>query len=193
MGIRCSTKSVPLLIKSADDQGGTFTGLTSGVDNLDDEGDIVRRGAVNKSLASGTRRYRWSPCTRQMTHAAMSVMSSRPPRPTTVWIKGRFDLGTEFGKSDYRNTKGRSVSGRSIGCAIPQLHQTAAGHEQTDLSLIEVPLVARGADPAASISSIKSATPRLCIGLSSATVIRWRSGALGAGHRVDCKSSIDVD
>ena len=28
-------------------------------------------------------------------------------------IKGRFDLDTEFGKSAYRNTKGRRVSGLS--------------------------------------------------------------------------------
>jgi hypothetical protein len=33
-------------------------------------------------------------------------------------IKRRFDLGTEFGKSAYRNTKGRRVSGLSIGYAI---------------------------------------------------------------------------
>jgi hypothetical protein len=33
-------------------------------------------------------------------------------------ITGRFDLGTEFGKSAYRNTKGRRVSGLSIGYAI---------------------------------------------------------------------------
>ena len=63
----------------------TFTGLASVFDNLDHDGDIVRRGAFSKSLDSGTRRYRWSGCTRLMTHAAMSVMSSRPPRPTTVW------------------------------------------------------------------------------------------------------------
>ena len=33
-------------------------------------------------------------------------------------IKGRFDLDTEFGKSAYRNTEGRRVSGLSIGYAI---------------------------------------------------------------------------
>ena len=32
-------------------------------------------------------------------------------------IKGRFDRDTEFGKSAYRNTKGRRVSGLSIGYA----------------------------------------------------------------------------
>ena len=37
-------KSVPLLIKSADDDSDTFTGLASVFDNLDHDGDIVRRG-----------------------------------------------------------------------------------------------------------------------------------------------------
>ena len=42
-------KSVPLLIKSADDDSDTFTGLASVFDNLDHDGDIVRRGAFSKS------------------------------------------------------------------------------------------------------------------------------------------------
>ena len=46
-------------------------------------------------------------------------------------IKGRFDRDTELGKSDYRNTEGRKVSVLSIGYA---------GHELTDLDLIEVPI-----------------------------------------------------
>ena len=61
-------------------------------------------------------------------------------------IKGRFDLDTEFGKSAYRNTKGRRVSGLSIGYAIRNSTKTAAGNELTDLELIEVPIVARGAN-----------------------------------------------
>ena len=43
-------KSVPLLIKSDDDVSGTFTGLASVFDNLDHDGDIVRRGAFSNSL-----------------------------------------------------------------------------------------------------------------------------------------------
>ena len=43
-------KSVPLLIKSADDQGGAFVGLASVFDNVDHHGVIVRRGAFNRSL-----------------------------------------------------------------------------------------------------------------------------------------------
>ena len=61
-------------------------------------------------------------------------------------ITGRFDLGTEFGKLVYRNTKDRNVSGLSLGCAIRNSTKTTAGHEMTDLELIEVPIVARGAN-----------------------------------------------
>jgi hypothetical protein len=62
------------------------------------------------------------------------MMSSRPPRPTTIRRSlGRFDLDTEFGKSAYRNTKGRRVSGLSIGYAIRNFTPTAAGNELTDL------------------------------------------------------------
>jgi len=41
-------------------------------------------------------------------------------------IKGRFDLDTRFGKSAYRNTKGRRVSGLSISYAIRNATKTAA-------------------------------------------------------------------
>ena len=44
-------------------------------------------------------------------------------------IKGRFDLDTEFGKSAYRNTNGRRVSGLRIGYAIRHT-KTAADHEE---------------------------------------------------------------
>ena len=67
-------------------------------------------------------------------------------------IKGRFDLDTEFGKSAYRNTKGRRVSGLSIGYAIRNSTKTAAGNELTDLELIEVSIVARGANDRALVS-----------------------------------------
>ena len=77
----------------------------------------------------------------------MSVMSSRPPRPTTIRRSlGRFDLDTEFGESAYRNTKGRRVAGLSIGYAIPNTTKTAAGNELTDPESIEATIVARGAN-----------------------------------------------
>ena len=43
-------------------------------------------------------------------------------------ITVRFDLGTEHGQA-YRNTKGRRVSGLSIGYAIRNSTKTAAGND----------------------------------------------------------------
>ena len=139
-------KSVPLLIKSADDQGGTFVGLASVFDNVDHHGDIVRRGAFAKSLSSG------SPIPLLWEHKAddprnyVGDVVEATETDDGLAIKGRFDLDTEFGKSAYRNTKGRRVSGLSIGYAIRNSTKTAAGNELTDLELIEVPIVARGAN-----------------------------------------------
>ena len=139
-------KSVPLLIKSADDQGGTFVGLASVFDNVDHHGDIVRRGAFAKSLSSG------SPIPLMWEHKAddpryyVGDVVEATETDDGLAIKGRFDLDTEFGKSAYRNTKGRRVSGLSIGYAIRNSTKTAAGNELTDLELIEVPIVARGAN-----------------------------------------------
>ena len=59
-------------------------------------------------------------------------------------ITGRFDLDAEFGNSAHRNTKGRRVSGLSIGHAIRNSTKTPADHELANLELIEVPIVAHG-------------------------------------------------
>ena len=55
-------------------------------------------------------------------------------------------MTAEFGKSAYRNTKGRRVSGLSIGYEIRNSTKTATGNELTDLELIEGSKVARGAN-----------------------------------------------
>ena len=138
--------SVPLLINGADDDSGTFTGLASVVDNLDHDGDIVRH-AFSKSPGSGTRRYRWSGCIRLMTHAAMSVMSSSPPRPTTV---GRSRAGLISTPSSASRPTETPRAAECQVCASATRSATpprpAAGTELTDLELIEVLIVARGAN-----------------------------------------------
>lgn len=153
-------KSVSLTIKSADDDTGTFTGLASVFDNLDAHGDIVRPGAFAKSLESG------QPIPLLWEHQASDPRAYVGDVVTAVEtdeglaITGRFDLDSEFGKSAYRNVKGRRVSGLSIGYAIRDSTKTAAGNELTDLELVEVSVVARGANDRALVSSVKSAKAR---------------------------------
>ena len=126
-------KSVALQIKSADDQTGTFTGLASVFDNVDYDGDIVRRGAFSKSLGSGT------PIPLIWMHKAddprnyVGDVVEAAETDEGLAIKGGFDLGTEHGMAAYRNVKGRRVSGLSIGYAIRNSTKTAAGNELTDL------------------------------------------------------------
>ena len=90
-------KSIPL-IKGADDDSGTFTGLAWVFDNLDHDGDIVRRGAFSKSLDSG------SPIPLAWMHKAddprcsVGDVVAVTETDDGLAIKGRFDLDTEFGK-----------------------------------------------------------------------------------------------
>ncbi len=61
-------------------------------------------------------------------------------------VVGKLDLDSEFGSSAYKNIKGRRVSGLSIGYVIHAATKTAEGNELTDLELVEVSIVARGAN-----------------------------------------------
>ncbi|MGK2903590.1 MAG: HK97 family phage prohead protease [Mycobacterium sp.] len=150
-------KTVPLKgIKTSGLVEGTFIGFASVFDNLDADGDVVRRGAFAKSLSSD-----------QVTPLIWEHQSSDPrayvgeileavETAEGLRIKGRFDLDDEFGRAAYRNVKARRVSGLSIGYAIRDATKTAAGNELTDLELIEVSVVARGANDRALIGAVKS-------------------------------------
>lgn len=153
-------KSVSLTIKSADDDTGTFTGLASVFDNLDAHGDIVRPGAFAKSLESGQAIPLLWEHQSSDPRAYVGDVVTAVETDEGLAITGKFDLDSEFGKSAYRNVKGRRVSGLSIGYAIRNSTKTAAGNELTDLELVEVSVVARGANDRALVSSVKSAKAR---------------------------------
>lgn len=153
-------RSVALSIKAADDQTGTFTGLASVFDNLDAHGDIVRRGAFTKTIAAG------QPIPLLWEHKAddprnyVGDVIEATETAEGLQIRGKFDLETEHGQAAYRNVKGRRVGGLSIGYHVRNQTKTAAGNELTDLDLVEVSVVSRGANPAALIAGVKSAGTR---------------------------------
>ena len=149
-------KSVPLSIKAVDDDSGTFTGLASVFDNVDYHGDIVRRGAFSKSLAAGAPiPLLWMHKSDDPRNWVGDVISA-VETAEGLEVVGKFDLSSEHGLASYRNVKGRRISGLSIGYAIRSAVKTAAGNELTDLELIEVSIVARGANPAALVTAVKS-------------------------------------
>jgi HK97 family phage prohead protease len=150
-------KSVPLSIKSVDDDTGTFIGLASVFDNLDAHGDTVRHGAFTKSLAGGqVVPLLWEHAASDPRNYVGDVIEATETAEGLV-INGRFDFDTDQGAAAYQNVKGRRVGGLSIGYRINQSVKTAAGHELTDLELIEVSVVARGANDRALIGAVKSA------------------------------------
>lgn len=153
-------KSVALSIKSVDDDTGTFTGLASVFDNLDAHGDIVRRGAFAKSLASAQPiPLLWEHKSADPRNYVGDVIEAAETSEG-LQIVGKFDLETEHGQAAYRNVKGRRVGGLSIGYHVRHQAKTAVGNELTDLDLIEVSVVSRGANPAALIAGVKSAGTR---------------------------------
>ena len=56
-------------------------------------------------------------------HGAVADVVETTETDHGLAIEGRFDLDTEFGKSAYRNTKGRRVIRSEHRLREPQLHQ----------------------------------------------------------------------
>lgn len=185
-------KAVPLSIKSVDDDAGTFTGLASVFDNLDYAGDIVRRGAFAKSLAGGAPiPLLWMHKSDDPRNWVGDVVSA-VETDEGLQIVGKFDLSSEHGQASYRNVKGRRVAGLSIGYAIRSAVKTAEGNELRDLELVEVSIVARGANPAALVTSVKSAGHDVTDQLRTA-VARARVTARAEGNTMHDKSNAAVE
>ncbi|BBY60221.1 HK97 family phage prohead protease [Mycolicibacterium sarraceniae] len=126
-------------------------------DNVDAHGDIVRPGAFTKSIAAG------QPIPLLWEHKAddprnyVGDVIAAAETAEGLAITGKFDLDTDHGAAAYRNVKGRRVGGLSIGYGIRNSTKTAAGNELTELDLIEISVVARGANDRALIGAVKSA------------------------------------
>lgn len=156
-GLFMHHKQVSLSIKSVDDDAGTFTGLASVFDNLDLHGDIVRRGAFSKSIAAAQPiPLLWMHKSDDPRNWVGDVISA-VETAEGLQIVGKFDLSSEHGQASYRNVKGRRIAGLSIGYAIRSAVKTAEGNELRDLELVEISIVARGANPAALVTAVKSA------------------------------------
>lgn len=153
-------KSIPLTIKSADDGTGTFTGYASVFDVVDAHGDIVRRGAFAKSIASGNPIPLLWEHGAQDPRAYIGDVVHAAETDTGLEITGKFDTSTDFGQAAYRNVKGRRVSGLSIGYRVDKQQKTDAGNELLAVDLIEVSVVARAANDRALVGAVKSAGGR---------------------------------
>ncbi|MCH5644370.1 HK97 family phage prohead protease [Gordonia sp. ABSL49_1] len=144
-------------IKTAGLDEGVFEGIASAFDNVDSVGDIVRRGAFAKALkADQVTPLIWEHQASSPLAYVGEVIEARETDEGLA-IKGRFDLDTNQGAAAYRQVKGRRVTGLSIGYYVNRSTKNAAGNtELLDLDLLEVSLVARGANDRALVTNVKS-------------------------------------
>lgn len=152
-------KTVPIQgIKTADLPEGTFEGWGAVFDNVDSQGDIIRRGAFTKSLGSGqVTPLIWQHQTGDPRSFVGEVVKAAETAEG-LHITGRFDLDTEHGAAAYRAVKARRVTGLSIGYAVRDATKNAAGvTELLDLDLAEISVVTRPANERALIGAVKSA------------------------------------
>ncbi|MDO3636006.1 HK97 family phage prohead protease [Mycolicibacterium arseniciresistens] len=152
-------KTVPIAgIKTAGLDDGEFEGWASTFGNADHHNDRVMPGAFAKSIASGqTVPLLWMHKSDDP-RAFVGDVVEAVETPEGLKIRGRFDLDTEFGAAAYKQVRARRIGSLSIGYAIRHATKGADGvNELTDLDLVEVSIVARGANDRALITAAKSA------------------------------------
>ncbi|WP_411815620.1 HK97 family phage prohead protease [Gordonia sp. SND2] len=153
-------------VKTSGLADGQFEGFASVFDHLDYQGDVVKRGAFAKSLASGrVTPLIWEHQANDP-RAFVGEVKSAEETDEGLKIVGQFDMDTEAGAAAYRQVKARRVTAMSIGYSVTADGQrkTADGvNELLDLDLREISLVSRPANDRAVITASKSERPELLI------------------------------
>lgn len=142
-----------LEVKSLD-EAGAFTGLASTYSNVDLLGDIVEPGAFTATLAEKGRErpLLWGHDSNQPIGLAVLMDSE-----TGLALSGSLDLDVQAGRDAYSRLKKRIVKGLSIGFkTVKDTVKDGVRHLQ-QLDLYEVSLVTFPANPAAQVTSVKSA------------------------------------
>ena len=161
-GIRVDYKTLPVTIKTGGDlPEGEFVGLASAFDVVDSYNEVTVAGCFATSLAAGNPiPLQWEHGGRTDPRLLVGDIVEAKETGSGLEVRGRFDTDSEHGAAAWRNTKSRRVTGLSIGYAVRDKRRRADGVvELTDVDLVEVSLVTRGANPAALVLAVKSAAP----------------------------------
>jgi uncharacterized protein len=139
-------------VKSLEDNAGTFLGLASTYNGIDEVGDRILPGAFTRTLAEkgGSR--------------TLLVGHKEPPvgivkledSPEGLIARGKLSLGTQAGRDAYQLLRDRVLGSLSIGYRTIQERMKGEVRELLELKLWEVSLVWAPANPDAVITSVKS-------------------------------------
>jgi HK97 family phage prohead protease len=154
-------KAISLAIKSTEETG-LFKGLGSVFGNVDSYGDIVVRGAFEKSLATHRKAGTLPALLWQHdTHQPIGIYKSMAEVDEGLDLEGQFALEIEKGRDAHVLTKMKALRGLSIGFTVPK-----GGMEYDDekgvtllkeIDLWEVSVVTFPANALANITDVRSA------------------------------------
>lgn len=148
----------PFEIKSLT-EAGEFSGLASVYNVRDLQGDVVARGAFQKTLSSGKQRPLL------FEHRDTIGTVNLEDSEKGLLAKGRLSLGNSRAKDAYALLKDKAVEGMSIGYETIKADYEGENRILQEVKLWEVSLVTFPANPAATVTTVKSARDALSTAL----------------------------
>ncbi|MBS6031146.1 MAG: HK97 family phage prohead protease [Kocuria rhizophila] len=162
------TRSRGIAVKSRNDEDGTFEAVVSAFGNIDSYGDVMVKGAFERTLAEwrengGEIPFLWS-------HASNDPMSyvagihEAKETDEGLLVRGQFDLDTDQSRQAYKLLKSGRVREFSFGFIVRDAEDGEKNGEHVryvkDVDLLEASMTILGANPATRLVAIKS-TPTI--------------------------------
>ena len=143
------------------DEGGHFEGYASVFGVQDYDGDVIVKGAFRKSIeqyrqASRMPKMLWQHDMRDICGKWQEMVEDEHG----LFVKGSLILDTQRGREAYALMKAGVLDGMSIGFNVAEARpseQRSRGRVIEEVDLWEVSLVTWGANPSATVTSVKSA------------------------------------
>lgn len=152
------TLTAPVDIKSLD-EGGRFEGYASVFGVQDSDGDVIVRGAFQKSIQSYEERGK-KPKMLWQHNPSMIIGKFTELREDDrgLYVKGSLILEVEKGREAYALLKAGELDAMSVGFNIGEATSSATGRGRVidEADLWEISLVTWGANPEALVTNVKS-------------------------------------
>jgi HK97 family phage prohead protease len=144
-------------IKDVDAEAGTFSGLASTYGNVDLGGDVVQRGAFDRSLQNAKGPW---PLLAGHDPSEQIGYATLEDTPQGLKVNGQLVLHTEKARQVYALMKARALRGLSIGYdTVKSAMQNGVRH-LTEIKLFEISVTAFPMNELATVSAVKSSDDR---------------------------------
>jgi HK97 family phage prohead protease len=147
------SKSCQFELKDSNEAEGTFTGFASTFGNIDNDGDIIAKGAFNESLASGkVVKMLWQHDTREVIGKFVEFQET----DQGLAVKGKLTMGVNRAREAFHLLKDGALD-MSVGFKLLDSDFNESGNRVIkSADLMEVSLVTFPANNQAKIFSVKS-------------------------------------